>query len=176
MKGSSSHFCLLIEKPQNCPQESFEQLHEVFMGDLCEDQDFPILGPDSLPPAYLTVPQFRDCMGKKQKDILNQSKWLKDCSLFIYNIESVSTGSEMKGSSGHFCLLIEKPDGCPQESFDKLHEVFQGDLCDGYANYDDNYDDYHIYWPFYGPPNISPLSQNSIVDQFRIWDDCKNWI
>ena len=91
MKGSSSHFCLLIEKPENCPQESFDQLHEVFKGDLCEDQDFPILGgEDSLPPAYLTVPQFRD------------------------------------------------------------------------------YDDYHIYWPFYGPPNISPLSQNSIVDQFRI--------
>ena len=53
--------------------------------------------------------------------------------LFIYNTKSVFTGSQMKGSSSHFCLLIEKPDGCPQESFDKLHEVFQGDLCDGYA-------------------------------------------
>ena len=75
MKGSSSHFCLLIEKPENCPQESFDKLQEGFQADFCEDQDFPILGgEDSLPPAYLTVPQFRDCMGKKQKDILNQSK------------------------------------------------------------------------------------------------------
>ena len=43
MKGSSSHFCLLIEKPENCPQESFDALHEVFVGDVCDGQ-FPIFG------------------------------------------------------------------------------------------------------------------------------------
>ena len=65
MKGTSSHLCLLIEKPEGCPQQSFDQLHDIFEGDLCEGQDFPILGgPDSLPPAYLSVPQHRDCLGK----------------------------------------------------------------------------------------------------------------
>ena len=60
MKGSSSHFCLLIEKPENCPQESFDALHEVFVGDVCDGQ-FPIFGGEqSLPPAYLSVPQHVD--------------------------------------------------------------------------------------------------------------------
>ena len=64
MKGSSSHFCLLLEKPDNCPQESFDALHEVFVGDVCDGQ-FPILGGEqSLPPAYLSVPQHRDCLGR----------------------------------------------------------------------------------------------------------------
>ena len=69
MRGTSSHLCLLIEKPDGCPQESFDKLHEVFEGDLCEEQDFPILGgPESLPPAYLSVPNHRDCLGKKTYD------------------------------------------------------------------------------------------------------------
>ena len=66
MKGSSSHFCLLIEKPDGCPQESFDKLHEVFQGDLCEGQDLPIVGrrKRALRPAYLDVPQHRDCLGR----------------------------------------------------------------------------------------------------------------
>ena len=57
MKGSSSHFCLLLTKPEGCPQESFDKLHEVFTGEPCEGE-IPILGGvDSLPPAYLSVPQ-----------------------------------------------------------------------------------------------------------------------
>ena len=64
MIGTSSHLCLLIEKPDDCPQESFDKLHEVFKGDVCEGQ-IPVIGIDSLPPAYLSVPQHRDCLGKK---------------------------------------------------------------------------------------------------------------
>jgi len=104
MMGTSGHLCLLNEKPDGCPQESFDKLHQVFKGTVCEDQDqmkIPILGGvDSLPPAYLSVPKHRDCLG-----------------------------SQMIGSSGHLCQLTDKPDGCPQESFDRLQEVFEGDLC-----------------------------------------------
>jgi len=108
-KGSSMHLCLLIQKPEPCPQKSFDELNRVFEGDICNNQPglphadiFPVLGGESsLPPAYLTVPQYKDCLG-----------------------------SHKRGSSMHLCSLIQKPEECPQKSFDKLLEVFEGDLCD----------------------------------------------
>ena len=48
----------------------------------------------ALPPAYLSVPNFRDCMG-----------------------------SEMLGDSSHVCLLLERPPNCPQDSFEKLRKL-----------------------------------------------------
>ena len=66
MQGTSSHFCLLLEKPVNCPQESFDALHEVFTGGVCNGQFPNIGGETSLPPAYLSVPQHRVCLGKRQ--------------------------------------------------------------------------------------------------------------
>jgi len=103
MSGSSSHLCLLLQKPLNCPDESFHKLHQVFKGGVCRDQNMKriIGGIGGTPPAYLSVPKFKDCLG-----------------------------SHKKGSSMHLCSLIQKPDGCPQESYDKLLEVFDGDLCD----------------------------------------------
>ena len=54
----------------------------------------------ALPPAYLSVPQFQDCLG-----------------------------SQINGNSGQFCLLLNKPSNCPQASFDLLKQVFEGELC-----------------------------------------------
>ena len=48
----------------------------------------------ALPPAYLSVPNFKDCMG-----------------------------SEMLGGSSHVCLLLERPQNCPQDSFERLRQL-----------------------------------------------------
>ena len=48
----------------------------------------------ALPPAYLSVPNFRDCMG-----------------------------SEMLGGSSHVCLLLERPPNCSQDSFEQLRKL-----------------------------------------------------
>jgi len=100
MEGTSSHFCLLTEKPNNCPETSFDEIHRVFKGKVCRERQIILGGESSLPPAYLSVPQYRDCLG-----------------------------SQMEGTSSHFCLLTEKPNNCPETSFDEIHRVFKGKVC-----------------------------------------------
>ena len=48
----------------------------------------------ALPPAYLSVPNFKDCMGR-------------------YRL----------GGSSHVCLLLERPPNCPQDSFERLRQL-----------------------------------------------------
>ena len=48
----------------------------------------------ALPPAYLSVPNFKDCMGR-------------------YRL----------GGSSHVCLLLERPPNCPHDSFERLRQL-----------------------------------------------------
>ena len=67
---------------------------------LFEEQEMTIGGINGLPPAYLSVPNHRDCLGT-----VNSSR------------------------GGHLCLLKSRPWNCPQESFEQLQEIFLGDFC-----------------------------------------------
>ena len=102
--GGSKQLCLLNKKPWKCAQEAFDTLQEVFKGEVCQDQnqkqDITVGGINGLPPTYLSVPNHRDCLG-----------------------------TEKSSRGGHLCLLKSRPWNCPQESFDQLQEVFQGDFC-----------------------------------------------
>ena len=57
-------------------------------------------------PAYLSVPQFKDCLGHKM----------------------------VNGGASYWCKLSEKPEKCPLESWKQLHEAgeenaFKGSNC-----------------------------------------------
>ena len=103
-RGSAQILCRLNEKPDGCPQESFDKLVEVFVGEMCDTQEEinwgKLGGAGGLPPAYLSVPHYKDCLG-----------------------------SQMQGSSSRFCKLMVKPEACPQESFDRLKDAFEGSHC-----------------------------------------------
>ena len=58
------------------------------------------------PPPYLSVPQFKDCLGSKMDN----------------------------GGASYWCKLDEKPEKCPLESWKQLHEAgeenaFKGSNC-----------------------------------------------
>ena len=100
--GSYSKYCLLLEKPDGCPQESFDKIHEVFTGDVCEGQ-LPILGgPDSLPPAYLSVDGWRSCLKAFQASDSHKEK----------------------------CLPEVQPEECTEEAFNQLQEIIFKDTVD----------------------------------------------
>ena len=51
------------------------------------------------PPAYLSVPQFKDCLGSKMDN----------------------------GGASYWCKLDKKPEKCPLDSWKQLHEAGQGE-------------------------------------------------
>jgi len=103
MQGDThTELCLPNEKLENCPTESWESLVKVFTGDKCQEgrESRQLVGVGA--PPYLSVPNFKDCLGEHQ--------------------QPGSTFTEK-------CMPDTKPEVCPQESWDKLAQVFVGDQC-----------------------------------------------
>ena len=94
--------CLPAVKPDDCPTASWEKLAQVFPGDKCLQEQKASRQIGAGPPAYLSIPNFKECLGEHQKP--------------------GDTHTER-------CLPKENPDNCPAESWEKILEVFTGDRC-----------------------------------------------
>ncbi len=103
-QGSESHqvYCLPEDKPDDCDQASFDELAQVFDGPSCPAEQRSSRQIRAGPPAYLSVPQFRKCLGE--------------------HTLPGATHTEL-------CLLPSKPADCPAESWDRIGKVFVGDKC-----------------------------------------------
>merc|ERR1719473_2215936 len=87
-----------VEMPDGCSDESWTKL-SVVNTELppCSNGDAPLgSSAGSLPPAYLQVPDFESCLGSETSN---------------------------DGSSEMWCMPVEMPDGCSDESWTKLSVV-----------------------------------------------------
>ncbi len=97
--ATHSEYCLPAKKPDACHPQSWTSLQDVWDSILCAKQGTVV---QAGPPAYLSVPGFRDCLG---------------------SYEPTSTHSE-------YCLPPEMPEGCIKTSYDALaNGAFTGITC-----------------------------------------------
>ena len=100
---SHTQWCLQEKKPTNCPDASFETLKKVFTGVKCQEgqrKSRQIVGLGR--PAYLSIPNFKDCLSEHQRPDAQHTE---------------------------LCLPKEKLANCPEASWDSLAQVFTGDKC-----------------------------------------------
>ena len=99
-------YCLPTERPESCPESSWNSLKSVWDGIECSNDNSSI-GLDA--PAYLSVPDWKKCT-----DVLS-SKGVKNTSVATPHSE--------------YCLPKEMPEMCPESSWNSLKSVWTGTTC-----------------------------------------------
>ncbi len=97
--ATHTSFCMPVTKPENCPDSSWSDLQDKFSGQPCPTI---VGGLGGLPPAYLSVQGYQDCLG-----------------------DFTPTGS----THSQLCLPSAKPDPCLDPSWAKIQDVFDGLPC-----------------------------------------------
>ena len=100
--GGHQGYCYPDTKPEECLQDSFEELKNVFQGPTCQAEARKARHSRALPPKYLSVPSFQKCLGNYTKLGDGHSQW---------------------------CLPKAKPNECPDASWEQVGKVFEGDQC-----------------------------------------------
>merc|ERR1719414_126246 len=93
----------------DCTMATFDALRDKFTGETCKPiaiaDDFGTLGGlGGLPPAYLSIPNFEDCVGSIKAD---------------------------EGEHNEICLHMEAPTGCTEEAYNSLLEHIFGPASGG---------------------------------------------
>jgi len=161
--GNWVSFCMPSTIANGCPLNSFNKLKEVFDGPDCDD-NVEVKPPTPAPrPAYLDIPHYKECLGKKDMGLwvtLCMPSTIADgCPVDSYNqLKDVFGGPDCdddtvegmpptpeylnvphyKECLGHkdfglwweYCMPSTIANGCPLDSFNQLKEVFDGSDCD----------------------------------------------
>ena len=101
-EATHTEHCLPSNKPSGCPISSWKSIKEVWTGIGCPRSDYKLVGgTSSLPPAYLSIADFKDCL------------------------------STYAASDSHeeFCLPNGPPPRCTEGDWNKLLDVFEGVQC-----------------------------------------------
>lgn len=105
LRVNEQQWCLPDSKPDDCSEDSWEQIQDSFPGSDCQSdsnesaENSNVLG--ATPPNYLSVANFEDCLG----------------------IDESSQSHTVR------CLPKSKPDNCPDESWQNLNSEFDGGFC-----------------------------------------------
>ncbi len=151
--ASHTEYCLPQTKPENCVQGSWDDLQDAFQGNACEDERDEIIlgGLDSITPAYLSVPNFQDCLNiqyqesheeycipEKKPYNCHDDSWSQLTNVFQgdcapQGFQDVA-GYDLclvpdQGSPFGWCKPNSKPDECLQESWQELASKFEGEHC-----------------------------------------------
>jgi hypothetical protein len=152
--ASHSEFCMPSKKPRHCPGDSWQQLKNVFQGNDCPIVEQKFVG--GLPPAYLSVPGFQDCLATHQvspthseqclptiyPEGCNYSSWMKLQDKKIFSGDTCRSSASFQNVAGYdlclepdrdgplgWCKPTSRPAECLQHSWEQLSSSFLGDTC-----------------------------------------------
>ena len=100
--GSPFGYCRPRRVPKGCPVPTWSQVNDVFKGDFCRPEKLVLGGLGTMPPKYLSVEGFDQCL----------------------NSHTVPGSSHSE-----FCLPPSKPKDCSLKSWKLVRESFDGIGC-----------------------------------------------
>jgi len=92
--GSFSRYCMLKQKPTECKIDEWEEMKVKYTGKFCQDLP-PRVGRKkrALPPAYLSVNGWEDCLGSQNGQLCLLSAKASNCDInSYYDLYDVFTG------------------------------------------------------------------------------------